>query len=805
MTGLPPPPPLETLPAGHRLPAGLSYSTVIPDLDFETYSEAGFEWDEGANKWRAPPGSKLKGLPTVGAAPYAEHPTCEVLCLYYDLKDGRGRRQWRPGQPPPADLFSHVQAGGLLEAWNVGFERWIWENVCQPMGWPLVPAQQWRCAMAKARAHSMPGKLAEFGRVADLSVQKDADGKRLLDKFSVPRNPTQFDSRRRLRPLWTPEDAGRELAAVLTPGQTPAKRLLASESVNAQHLDTLKLAAYCEVDIISEAEASSITPDLSPAELRFWQDDQAINHRGVQIDLAGVHDCISIIEQASKRYGEELEALAGCKPTELQQLKGWLHAQGVHLDSMDQEAIEEALTRSLPPQARRALELRAAVGSASVKKVYAMRNRITRAGRLHDSYNYHGARTGRPTGEGVQSTNLPKAGPMNYRCGFNLRDEPLPGGGCGKFHGSHTMWCHWCHRATLRGPKDAREWSPAAAEDALHAISFRSLDYLQLLFGDALLAVAGVLRGLFVAAPGHDLVSSDFTAIEGVVIAAMAGEAWRLDAFRAGRSLYVESASRAFNIPTEEFDKFRADTGQHHPMRQVGKCMELGLGFGGWINALRQFDVTGEDDELKSYVLAWRAASPAIEHLWGGQRGGPGKRRWDTNYFGLEGMAVMAVLNPGTKYEVQRLDGEPTGIAYLVRGDALYCRVPSGGLITYHRPRLTPAADEWRGWALSFEGWNSNPKSGPMGWQRMGTYSGKLAENVTQKVARDKQMGALSRCEDAGYPVVMHTYDEIVAEVPEGVGSVEQLEALMTRPDSWNETWPIQAAGGWRAKRYRKG
>jgi hypothetical protein len=89
---------------------------------------------------------------------------------------------------------------------------------------------------------------------------------------------------------------------------------------------------------------------------------------------------------------------------------------------MDEEAIEAKLA-TLPPHPpgkhyppRRALELRQLAGSASVKKVFAMANQISSRDRLHDLFNYHGARTGRPTGEGPQPTNLPKAGPPVYRC-----------------------------------------------------------------------------------------------------------------------------------------------------------------------------------------------------------------------------------------------------------------------------------------------------------------------------------------------------------------------------------------------------
>ena len=66
-------------------------------------------------------------------------------------------------------------------------------------------------------------------------------------------------------------------------------------------------------------------------------------------------------------------------------------------------------------------------------------------------------------------------------------------------------------------------------------------------------------------------------------------------------------------------------------------------------------------------------------------------------------------------------------------------------------------------------------------------------------------MHAIENLERAGYPVVMHTYDEVVCEVPEDFGSVEELERLMMDTPAWAKGWPIKAAGGWAASRYRKG
>lgn len=777
---VPPPPPLPwELLAGTQLRAGLGVSTVLADCDFETYSEAGFLWN-GA-KWVKPPGappSSKPGLPLVGAANYAMHPSTEVLSFYYDLKDGGGARFWKPGMPLPADLFAYVAAGGLVEAHNSGFEHWIWNHVCvQRYGWPRIPQEQFRCSAAKARAHALPGKLAMLSDVLDLQFKKDPEGDRLLKKFSMPRNPTKKNPRLRIRP-------------------------------DDDRVDGPHLYAYNHRDIQAEAEVSTRVPDLEGEELEHWLIDQRINYRGILLDMPAVHDCIAIVEQVRAVYGGEFERLVGCQYTEVQQLQTWLRGHGVHTESLDDDAVIALLKGDLDPAVRRALVLRSMLAMASIGKLYAMRLQADPEGRLHDLYTFHGARTGRPTGGGVQPTNLTKAGPDVVKCT------------CGHWHGAHTAVCPWCN--AVGAPRKGDEWNPDAAEDAFTAVKARSLALQEAVFGpDPLLTISGMLRGMFVAKPGCRFISSDFSAIEGVVIAAIAGEQWRLDVFAGHGKIYEMSAAKILGIPFEEMMEYRRVHGKHHPARQnPGKIAELGLGFGGWINAWKQFNGPGTDDEIKDNIIAWRAASPAIVYLWGGQRMRPEMaaerakaRGWPTppaddrrgvpELYGLEGTFIKAVMYPGEWHEVERLDGKLTGIAYRKEGKAVYCRLPSGRYITYHNVVMSDTGT-WRGQSLSFEGYNTNPKNGPIGWIRINTYAGRLAENVVQAVARDIQMHAIRACENNGYPIVMHTYDEVVAEVPHGCGSVEHLEQLMADLPTWAKGWPIKAAGGWERNRYCK-
>lgn len=753
---------------GHVLTLPAGSSTIVADFDFETYSEAGFVWNPATNKWRCPRGADKKGLRVVGAAAYAEHPTCEVLSLAYDLKDGLGRRHWVPGQPAPLDLFAHIAAGRLLEAWNVAFEAWVWANVCVPRyGWPELPPAILRCAMAKARAHALPGSLDLASTVLDLRHKKDADGKRLLDRFSIPRNPTKADPRRRIRPSEDPVDGPR-------------------------------LYAYNERDIMAEAEASARIPDLPPFELAFWQADQAINRRGVAIDRPMVEACIAIVEQALAAGNAELCALTGGTveaTSEVQKLRGWLGAHGVHLHSLDEEAVEEALRRpGLPPHCERALRIRQAVGSASVKKVFAMANQATAAGRLHDLFSYHAARTGRATGNGPQPQNLPKAGPQVRQC-----DKAA---GCGRYYGKTLAACPHC--GTPEQFSSVEEWAPEVAEDALAAIASRSLEWVEYVFGagNALPVVSGCLRGLFVAADGHDLICSDYSAIEAVVLAMLAGEKWREEVFRTHGKIYEASASMITGVPLEEFFRHKKETGHHHPHRNgIGKFAELASGFQGWVGAWKAFGA-GEhmsDEEIKRAILKWRLASPAIVEFWGGQfRGRPWEPGYRQEYYGLEGAAVQAILSPGVAYPYRDItyQCDPSGAA-------LYCRLPSGRLLTYHHPQLRPS-DRDAGYSLSYEGYNTNPKNGPVGWIRMDTWGGRLTENVVQAVARDVLAHAIVNLERAGYPVVLHIHDEVVAEVPAGWGTIEEFESILGTLPVWCAHWPVKAAGGWRGRRYRK-
>jgi DNA polymerase len=257
------------------------------------------------------------------------------------------------------------------------------------------------------------------------------------------------------------------------------------------------------------------------------------------------------------------------------------------------------------------------------------------------------------------------------------------------------------------------------------------------------------------------IVGGDLSAIESRALAWLAGETWKLDAYRAfDRTAdpklepYCVTASRILQ---------RTITPDDEAGRHIGKTADLALGFGGALGAWRRFDPDGHSDqEVNRFVQRWRQSHPATTRFW---------RRLES--------AIKRAIRTGER-------GTLGNLAFEFEHETLRIVLPSGRRICYPEARLVPG--KFAG--TTQVAFKDNARGG---WTEVHAWHGTFAENVVQAVARDLLVAAMWRLERAGYRIVLHVHDEIVCEVPTDRADAAEFHRLMIEPPSWAVGLPIAA------------
>ena len=496
-------------------------------------------------------------------------------------------------------------------------------------------------------------------------------------------------------------------------------------------------------------------------ELKLWQMDQRINNEGVYVDLELSRKAIEAVNLAQAQLASDVSEATGGAVTAATQrdrlLEHILADYGVSLPDMRADTLERRLSDpTLPDGVRDLIGIRLMASTSSVSKYKRVIRSVSSDGYLRGGIQFSGAgRTGRDAGRLFQPQNL------------------------------------------MRPTIEADE-----IEFGIEAIKAGCAD---LITDNVMELCANTMRGVIIAPLGKKIVVADLSNIEGRVVAWLAGEEWKLQAFRdfdtgIGEDLYKVAYGKAFKVDPKTVTKAQ---------RQVGKVMELFLAYQGGVGAFVTgaatygIDLDSLDADIPASVWhdaegfyewsieqkrptfglkretfmmcdslkrLWRRAHPKIEAFW------------ET----VESGSRLAVLEPDREISMGKMKA-------IRKGNWLRIVLPSGRSLSYPAPRVEDNK-------LSFMGINQYSRK----WSRISTYGGKLVENMTQAVARDAFKACYPAVEEAGYSIRLPVHDELITYASDGaLYGPKQLSQLMATNPSWANGLPL-AAAGFEAYRYRK-
>lgn len=289
-------------------------------------------------------------------------------------------------------------------------------------------------------------------------------------------------------------------------------------------------------------------------------------------------------------------------------------------------------------------------------------------------------------------------------------------------------------------------------------------DLLEMAYGSPPFVLSQLIRTTFIPSEGCRFIIADYSAIEARVLAWLAGEKWVLKEFYGDGLIYEATASMMFHVPKDDIKK----GGARADLRSKGKVATLACGYQGSVGALIQMGALESgipEDELPGIVKMWRKANANIVRFW----------------YEVEDAAISAVQGVPTTLD--------HGIRFECEADYLFITLPSGRRLAYYQPELQPEP-KFDKLGLTYKGMGQNKQ-----YIRQKSYGGKLVENITQATARDCLRDAMTALDAAGYRIVFHVHDEVIADMPTGTGSLADMQEIMGRPLPWAPGLPLRAAG----------
>lgn len=650
-----------------------------------------------------------------------------------------------------------------------------------------VDISRWRDTMVQAFAHALPGALEKLGEVLNLHE----DHRKIAE--------------------------GKKLVRLFCMPQNEdfSKKFGTIRASKATHpAEWQRFVQYAGGDIVTMREARRLTPswNYKDKQLLLWHTDLKINNRGFAVDLELAKHAVTaatlIQDRLSRRVQVATDDEVGSatqRDAMLDFLQPLCAEFGVELPDLKADTLERRLEDpDLPDYIKDLLRIRLEASMNSVSKFKTLLKRVSSDGRLRGSMQFRGAgRTGRWAHRGFQPGNLPRP---------SLSHELI--------------------------------------EFAIECIKADDVDAMELVFPNLMLAISNTIRGAIVAAEGKKLVVADLSNIEGRVAAWLAGEDWKLEAFRQfdkgiGHDLYIVAYASSFGISLEGVEPKDGKKFIGASNRQIGKVEELmfqyGGGVGAWLTGAATYgiDLSAMTESVWNTIPEWAKLEAADFLHWLYEKprakfqkvcekyGDPTapevaeaeaaleaakvkcrygltervfiacdaiKRLWrkahpaiSSYWKDLENTVKAAIDDPGVTYPCRKVK---------IRRDGAWLRIglPSGRALCYPNPGIDKDG------SIFYTGFSPYNRQ----WGKVKTYGGKLLENITQAVACDQLAECMPAAELAGYATVLSVHDELVTETPDSEDfTAAELASIMCSDLGWNAGLPL-AAAGFTTDRYRK-
>lgn len=514
-------------------------------------------------------------------------------------------------------------------------------------------------------------------------------------------------------------------------------------------VDWLEFVEHAKNDVILLREVFKKLPIWNyplGVELENFYVNRCLNNRGLSIDVDFVKSAVDQYEEYFKTNSRIFEESFGFRSTQNNKILEYIKSFYPDVNDVKRSTLE-GLRNS---KVSKLVNLKLKLCDAAPKKYKAVLRNVV-GGKIRGTLTFMGAsKTGRDSGKIFQPQNLKRPEIFKHVVNDDEENELI--------------------------------------EKTITTFMSRGYEDIGYYMGE-------LIRNVIISSPGHKLVVSDLSNIEGRTLAYLSEESFKLknymlqDSGRLEYDNYILAYATIMGVSPSDVTK---------EQRAIGKVLELSLGYGGGIKAFKSFfDSSGMsyDDltdrvlsHVKNFNIAEKRLFDSIDEKQCGEIFDNINHlkscmylihKWREKHVNI--VRFWKRLEIAFSYCCRtKKDVIVNHLKISYRGDYLRIRLPSGRYLCYFRARsdMTYIA--------------------PYGssCQRIKTHGSKLAENVSSGMARDIIYHNARKIEKAGFKLVMLVHDEVITEAREDEKyTASYLSTLLSTPVEWAINLPLMAKG----------